>query len=144
MYRGYYSYGDEDNGENSQINIEEDEQTAEITNEEERDKEEGERDKEEGESLKHKAARFYVLGISDDLIFEEGSAFVYGDYLLARTQHFLPDVMRLPDDISPLVQKVYNSGELIEFSNDELEQKYLDAEMEHHRKITEKETKANI
>lgn len=91
---------------------------------------------------KHKAARFYVLGISDDLIFEEGSAFVYGDYLLARTQHFLPDVMRLPDDISPLVQKVYNSGELIEFSNDELEQKYLDAEMEHHRKITEKETKA--
>ena len=67
---------------------------------------------------------------------------VYGDYLLARTQYFLPDEIRLPDDISPLVQKVYNSDLTITFPKPELHQKYLDAKMEHDDKIKHKETKA--
>lgn len=92
--------------------------------------------------FQHETARFYILGTSEELTFEEGSSFVYGDYLLARTQHFLPDVIRLPDDISPLVQKVYNSKILIEYSNQELQQKYEDARIDHDVKIKNKETKA--
>ena len=91
---------------------------------------------------KHEIARFYVLGTSQELDFEEGSSFVYGDYLLARTQHFLPDIMRLPDDISPLVQKVYSPDFTIEFSSQEFQQKYLDAKTEHDVTIKNKETKA--
>lgn len=49
----------------------------------------------------------YVLHTNDDLVFDKGSSFVYGDYLLTRTQAFLPEVILLPDDISPLVQQVY-------------------------------------
>ncbi len=56
---------------------------------------------------KCKEPKFYVMGTSDDLEFEEGSVFVYGGYLLARTQLFLPDYIVLPTDISPLVQRVY-------------------------------------
>lgn len=72
---------------------------------------------------KHETARFYVLGISEELLFDEGSSFVYGDYLLARTQYFLPDVLRLPEDISTLVQKVYSLDFTIEFPKQELQQK---------------------
>lgn len=60
----------------------------------------------------HKNPRFYVLGTSDELEFETGSSAVYGDFLLARTQYFLPESIRLPADISPLVQKVYGKEEV--------------------------------
>lgn len=92
----------------------------------------------------HAIARFYVLGTSEKLVFDEGSSFVYGDYLLARTQYFLPDVIRLPEDISPLVQKVYSSDLTIEFSDQALQQKYLGAKVEHDVKIKNKEIKARI
>lgn len=54
----------------------------------------------------------YVLGTSEDLDFEEGSVAVYDGYTLARTQYFLPDEINIPEDISPLVQKVYGSEEI--------------------------------
>ena len=55
----------------------------------------------------HKEPVLYVLGASDTLDFERGAAEIYGDYLLARTQYLLTDSINLPQDISPLVQKVY-------------------------------------
>ena len=39
--------------------------------------------------------------------FDRGSAAVYGEWLLWRTQACQPEIIRLPEDISPLVQKVY-------------------------------------
>ena len=39
--------------------------------------------------------------------FDKGSAAVYGDWLLWRTRTCLPEHIRLPEEISPLVQKVY-------------------------------------
>ena len=39
--------------------------------------------------------------------FDEGSTAVYGGWLLWRTRTCLPKQIRLPEDISPLVQKVY-------------------------------------
>ena len=39
--------------------------------------------------------------------FDEGSKAVYGEWLLWRTRKLLPKAIRLPEDISPLVQDVY-------------------------------------
>ncbi|MGX7107632.1 CRISPR-associated helicase Cas3' [Hutsoniella sourekii] len=58
----------------------------------------------------HSSPHVYVLGTSDQYEFEPGSSAVYGDYLLIRTQEILPDEVRLPIDISPLVQKVYDES----------------------------------
>ncbi|MBU5434212.1 CRISPR-associated helicase Cas3' [Pseudoflavonifractor sp. MSJ-37] len=51
-------------------------------------------------------ARCLVMGAQDTL--ERGSSAVYGDYLLLRTRALLPETIRLPEDISPLVQKTYD------------------------------------
>ncbi|MDK6686555.1 CRISPR-associated helicase Cas3' [Aerococcus sp. UMB8623] len=59
----------------------------------------------------HQEARFYVMGLSDSLDFDKGSKSIYGKNLLIRTQAFLPKVLNIPGDISPLVQKVYGSAE---------------------------------
>lgn len=50
--------------------------------------------------------RCLVLGAQEEL--DEGSRHVYGDYLLLRTRALLPEEIRLPQDISPLVQKTYD------------------------------------
>lgn len=66
----------------------------------------------------------YVLGCDENFEFEEGSQAVYGDYLLIRTQMLLPDVVNLPSDISPLVQKTYvDLGWQSELEKDECYQK---------------------
>lgn len=54
----------------------------------------------------------YVLGTDEGLDFDSGSRAVYATALLARTQYFLPDLLYLPADISPLVQKVYGDAEI--------------------------------
>ena len=54
---------------------------------------------------------FYVMGTSNEWNFNEGSKFIYDEYLLARTQLKLPDEMRIPDDIPLLVQSVYGDIE---------------------------------
>lgn len=90
--------------------------------------------------LKHKNPIVYVLGTDENLEFEGGSSFVYGDYLLARTQYFLPKEMSLPRDISVLVQKVYNNDTI------ELEEKlksiYNEMQDKHFTNISKKELKA--
>ena len=42
---------------------------------------------------------------------KSGSRSIYGGWLLKETLEFLPDSIMLPDDISPLVQKVYNAAD---------------------------------
>lgn len=52
------------------------------------------------------AAVCAVLDTGEDA-FDEGSAAVYGKWLLWRTRELLPQTIRLPEEISPLVQQVY-------------------------------------
>ncbi|WP_019776147.1 CRISPR-associated helicase/endonuclease Cas3 [Streptococcus sobrinus] len=92
--------------------------------------------------VRHENSKCYVLGTSESLDFEEGSSFVYGDYLLARTQYFLPDFIHLPADISPLVQKVYDFEHDIDF-DDELNVKYIESQKQYITKIEKKEAKAS-
>ncbi len=67
----------------------------------------------------------YLLGCSNDLIFEEGSESVYGGYYLARTQFFLGENISIPGDISPLVQSVYGNQDIeLEFGNQEKYEEY--------------------
>lgn len=47
-----------------------------------------------------------VLDTGEDA-FDAGSEAVYGQWLLWRTRNFLPRSIRLPEEISPLVQRVY-------------------------------------
>lgn len=82
----------------------------------------------------------YVMGCSDEYKFEGGSAAIYGDYLLIRTQYYLPDKLITPDDISPLVQKVYGDEELA--LSDELQEHYQKANENEKYKKAEKERKA--
>ena len=51
--------------------------------------------------------RCLVMGALGEL--DAGSKAVYGDYLLLRTRRLLPECIRLPEDISPLVQRTYDA-----------------------------------
>lgn len=61
---------------------------------------------------KLKRPTLYVMGTSDDLDFDSGSEYIYGGYLLTRTQHYLPDILTIPEDISILIHKVYANTDL--------------------------------
>lgn len=52
-----------------------------------------------------------ILLNSDSEQLEEGAKAIYGEYLLRRTAMFLPEKFTLPQDISKLVQRVYNEKE---------------------------------
>ncbi len=84
--------------------------------------------------------RLYLLGCSDQLEFDSGSLAVYGGYLLTRTQYFLNDKIRLPEDISPLVQAVYGKQELE--LEEALEERYHKFEEEKETLTESKERKA--
>ena len=62
--------------------------------------------------LKHQRAAAYILGESESLEFDTGSVMVYGAYLLARTQYYLPHELKIPSSVSPLVQNVYGFQEM--------------------------------
>lgn len=55
--------------------------------------------------------KVYVLN-STEYDFDKGSTYVYDEYLLFRTEYFLPEKINLPNDISHLVQLVYSEKEL--------------------------------
>lgn len=102
----------------------------------------------------HKDAKFYVLGTSNDFKFEEGSSYIYGNYLLARTQYFLPKKINVPSDISNLIQKTYKfESERDNFKKSTLKDEdiFLDTQLEdrvfefkkdHMLKLKELEKKA--
>lgn len=90
--------------------------------------------------IERKEVIVYITGTSETLEFDEGTLFIYGGYLLARTQYFLPDKLTLPSDISTLVQKVYNEEKIILPEN--LETIYEAFKEKHKDKIDLKEAKA--
>ena len=55
--------------------------------------------------------KVYVLN-STEYDFDKGSTYVYDEYLLFRTEYFLPQKINLPNDISHLVQLVCSEKEL--------------------------------
>lgn len=52
--------------------------------------------------------QLFVLGTDSSGNYGDANRAIYGDYLLTKTDHFLNDKITLPDDISPLVQRVYD------------------------------------
>ena len=86
----------------------------------------------------YQQAVLYVVGTDSEFKFSDSSEKVYGDYLLAKTQLALPDQLQLPQDISPLIQKVYSGLSENEQKNDllrSLKQKY-------DKEIKDKDSKA--
>ncbi|MBB1062859.1 CRISPR-associated helicase Cas3' [Limosilactobacillus fastidiosus] len=51
----------------------------------------------------------YILGIHSFGDYGDANESIYAKYLLMKTDYFLPSKIQLPTDISPLVQKVYES-----------------------------------
>ena len=90
---------------------------------------------------KHKKPVLYVLGNDENLEFESGSKAVYGGYLLARTGYFLGDSIRLPSDISRLVQEVYDENIEPDLP-DELNEKYSEYKAEYKTLVNSKESRA--
>ncbi|NMD38872.1 MAG: CRISPR-associated helicase Cas3', partial [Christensenellaceae bacterium] len=96
----------------------------------------------------HKEPNFYVLGCNEDLEFDKGSSIVYSDFLLTRTQYYLPEKIVVPDDISVLVQKVYefnlndNSNCIDIYEGNNLKEKYEKFKSNYRIKIKNKEDKA--
>lgn len=96
----------------------------------------------------HIAPCLFVMGTSNALDFEGGSLSIYGGFLLARTQYYLPDKILIPDDISKLVQNVYKFNhekgkelfnvENIKYADEELNEKYYGFLGEFYSKIDEK------
>lgn len=78
--------------------------------------------------------KVYVLN-STEYDFDKGSTYVYDEYLLFRTEYFLPEKINLPNDISHLVQLVYSEKELT------LDNKIIEIYNEYKRKY--KINKAN-
>ena len=90
---------------------------------------------------KHEKPVLYVLGNDKNLEFETGSEAVYGGYLLARTGYFLGDSIRLPSDISRLVQEVYDENIEPDLP-DELNEKYSEYKAEYKALVNSKESRA--
>ncbi len=82
----------------------------------------------------------YIMGTDEEFNFNSGSSAVYGDYHLIRTQIFLPEIIKMPEDISLLVQRVYGDEELS--LNDFLGEKYIAARKEMDEKLRIKKEKA--
>ena len=72
--------------------------------------------------------------------FDAGSKAVYGDWLLWRTRTCLPENIRLPQDISPLVQRVYGWAQadaLPEDAQSEVMRSHYELEQEQRKKLAE-------
>lgn len=54
-----------------------------------------------------KTPHLYLIGSQEDG-YGEANETIYGRYLLKKSDYFIEDEITLPDDISPLVQKVYS------------------------------------
>lgn len=57
-----------------------------------------------------KQARVYVIFPQDEDSYGAANEAIYEKYILQKTDYFLPNKLDLPNDISPLVQKVYDEG----------------------------------
>ncbi len=86
---------------------------------------------------KLQAALCLITGLDGDA-FEAGTEAIYGKYLLMRTKACLPQRLVLPQDISKLVQDVYNDG----FHPLPESPEYLKSVTEHKERIKDKEKRA--
>lgn len=50
----------------------------------------------------------YVMGTNEDGDYGDANEAIYEKYWLMKTDHFLPDAIKIPDDVSRLVQLVYD------------------------------------
>ncbi|MEE3393605.1 MAG: CRISPR-associated helicase Cas3' [Lachnospiraceae bacterium] len=91
-------------------------------------------------SPEHMKPVVYIMGKSYNLEFEKGSSYIYSNYILARTQYFLPDILKVPSDVSQLVQKVYGKDEPA--FEGELLKKYNDRKQKIEDQLKNKEAKA--
>ncbi|MFC6164803.1 CRISPR-associated helicase Cas3' [Lactiplantibacillus dongliensis] len=57
---------------------------------------------------KLRTPHLFIMGIQNCNKYGDGNESVYDKYLLMKTDHFMKSTITLPDDISPLVQKVYD------------------------------------
>lgn len=85
----------------------------------------------------------YILGVEGYYEFNSGASKIYGDYLLMRTYYYVPTKLKLPSDISRLVQLVYADEDII-FRESNLHSKYYKAKEKHENVIRQKEEKAKI
>ena len=53
-----------------------------------------------------------VFGVSEEYNFDKATSFIYGDYLLAKTQSILPGKIDSYNQISMLINQVYNDNDL--------------------------------
>lgn len=90
------------------------------------------------ENLKN--PKVYVLNCGG-YDFDKGSSFVYSDYILFRTEYFLPEKINLPNDISHLVQLVYSRGDL-DLDGD-LSKLYEESRKANDERILKQEDKAD-
>lgn len=56
-----------------------------------------------------KVPELFVMGIEAPYEYGDANEAIYEKYLLMKSNYFLPDTVTLPDDISELVQKVYDA-----------------------------------
>lgn len=78
----------------------------------------------------------------DGQAYDEGSMAVYGEYLLMRTEQILPGEIKIPGDISSLVQKAYDEEDDLGLSDG----LYMDAKNQHkeRRKGKKQEAKSYL
>ncbi len=83
-----------------------------------------------------------VILREDGQAYDEGSKAVYGEYLLMRTEQILPGEIKIPGDITALVQKVYDKDDDLGLSG----QLYMDARNQHkeRRKGKKQEAKSYL
>lgn len=74
----------------------------------------------------------------DGQAYDQGSKVIYGEYLLMRTEKLLPQEIRIPGDISALVQKTYDEGDDLGLSGE----LYMEARKKHEDKKKGKKQKA--
>lgn len=67
----------------------------------------------------------------DGEAYDAGTRAVYGEYLLMRTQQILPGEIKIPGDISALVQRAYDDGDDLGLD----EKPYLDAQEQYKDKL---------
>lgn len=94
----------------------------------------------------YKEPTVYIMGLSESLEFDKGASIVYGEYLLTKTQYYLPDtdVIKIPGDIPELVNKVYASEDKNMDMPKDLKGKYLVFKKEHEVKIKSLKAKARV
>lgn len=61
-------------------------------------------------------SQFYIIQ-DDEKNYDDGTKSVYGDYLLLRTKKLLPKEIKVPEYISPLVQKTYDENDDLEMND---------------------------